>query len=42
MPDQFRRLEESNLNNIYMLIQGFSATDEEIQSFVCKKQNIND
>jgi len=26
---------------IHMLIQTFSATDEELKSFVCKKENIN-
>jgi hypothetical protein len=26
----------------HSLIQGFSATDEEIKSFVCKKENIKD
>ncbi len=27
--------------SFHLLIQTFSATDEEIKSFVCKKENIN-
>jgi len=39
---KFYYVEDLFLESIlYMLIQTFSATDEEIKSFVCKKGNIN-